>query len=164
MASGVQPQFQYTQPPSKVLHLRNLPWECTPEELVELGSRSARSSVPSVASVPTAIGHSSSNSSVPPAFPPAYVRQPDSSVCCKFQSDLERNARLLKKTSFPLCGSLLIMVVALHGSKATHCTRPQRGLLNNSRNSLKTWKYRNLKSWFTILFWLRCTDIKLVIT
>nr|AWA45029.1 hypothetical protein SS80F19_000010 [Saccharum spontaneum] len=29
------------------------------------------------------------------------------SVCCKFQSDLERNARLLKKTSFPLCGSHL---------------------------------------------------------
>ncbi|GMN44447.1 hypothetical protein TIFTF001_013649 [Ficus carica] len=32
-----QPQFRYTQPPSKVLHLRNLPWECTEEELVELG-------------------------------------------------------------------------------------------------------------------------------
>ncbi|XP_055830083.1 polypyrimidine tract-binding protein homolog 2-like isoform X3 [Solanum dulcamara] len=32
-----QPQFRYTQPPSKVLHLRNLPWECTEEELIELG-------------------------------------------------------------------------------------------------------------------------------
>ncbi|KNA10750.1 hypothetical protein SOVF_141470 isoform B, partial [Spinacia oleracea] len=32
-----QPQFRYTQPPSKVLHLRNLPWECTKEELIELG-------------------------------------------------------------------------------------------------------------------------------
>ncbi|CAN1267661.1 Polypyrimidine tract-binding protein homolog 2 [Linum perenne] len=32
-----QPQFRLTQPPSKVLHLRNLPWECTEEELVELG-------------------------------------------------------------------------------------------------------------------------------
>lgn len=31
-----QPQFRYTQPPSKVLHLRNLPWECTEEELIEL--------------------------------------------------------------------------------------------------------------------------------
>lgn len=31
-----QPQFRYTQTPSKVLHLRNLPWECTEEELVEL--------------------------------------------------------------------------------------------------------------------------------
>ncbi|CAO2170666.1 unnamed protein product [Urochloa humidicola] len=38
MASGGQPQFRYTQPPSKVLHLRNLPWDCTPEELVELGT------------------------------------------------------------------------------------------------------------------------------
>ncbi|KAH9624394.1 hypothetical protein KSS87_017949 [Heliosperma pusillum] len=37
MASASQPQFRYTQPPSKVLHLRNLPWECTPEELIELG-------------------------------------------------------------------------------------------------------------------------------
>lgn len=34
-ASGHQ-QFRYTQTPSKVLHLRNLPWECTEEELVEL--------------------------------------------------------------------------------------------------------------------------------
>ncbi|KAK8518331.1 hypothetical protein V6N13_027801 [Hibiscus sabdariffa] len=33
-----QPQFRYTQPPSKVLHLRNLPWECTEEELIELGN------------------------------------------------------------------------------------------------------------------------------
>ncbi|CAH9136960.1 unnamed protein product [Cuscuta epithymum] len=32
-----QPQFRYTQPPSKVLHLRNLPWECVEEELIELG-------------------------------------------------------------------------------------------------------------------------------
>ncbi|KAI7735265.1 hypothetical protein M8C21_009985 [Ambrosia artemisiifolia] len=32
-----QPQFQYAQMPSKVLHLRNLPWECTEEELIELG-------------------------------------------------------------------------------------------------------------------------------
>ncbi|MCL7027841.1 hypothetical protein MKW94_003026 [Papaver nudicaule] len=31
-----QPQFRYTQTPSKVIHLRNLPWECTEEELVEL--------------------------------------------------------------------------------------------------------------------------------
>jgi hypothetical protein len=29
-------QFRYTQTPSKVLHLRNLPWECVEEELVEL--------------------------------------------------------------------------------------------------------------------------------
>jgi len=29
-------QFRYTQTPSKVLHLRNLPWECAEEELVEL--------------------------------------------------------------------------------------------------------------------------------
>ncbi|KAK1320107.1 hypothetical protein QJS10_CPA03g00198 [Acorus calamus] len=35
-ASG-NPQFRYTQTPSKVLHLRNLPWECTEEELVEIG-------------------------------------------------------------------------------------------------------------------------------
>eukprot|EP00850_Spirogloea_muscicola_P026233 SM006213S19709 [mRNA] locus=s6213:105:836:- [translate_table: standard] len=34
--SGTQPQFRYTQPPSKVLHVRNLPWECTEDELVEL--------------------------------------------------------------------------------------------------------------------------------
>ncbi|XP_074564722.1 polypyrimidine tract-binding protein homolog 1-like [Curcuma longa] len=31
-----QQQFRYTQTPSKVLHLRNLPWECTEEELVVL--------------------------------------------------------------------------------------------------------------------------------
>ncbi|WJX16607.1 hypothetical protein P8452_06613 [Trifolium repens] len=38
MASvSTQPQFRYTQPPSKVLHLRNLPWECIEEELIELG-------------------------------------------------------------------------------------------------------------------------------
>ncbi|KAK9698346.1 hypothetical protein RND81_08G097600 [Saponaria officinalis] len=33
--SGTQ-QFRYTQTPSKVLHLRNLPWECSEEELIEL--------------------------------------------------------------------------------------------------------------------------------
>lgn len=36
MSNSGQPQFRYTQTPSKVLHLRNLPWECTEEELVEL--------------------------------------------------------------------------------------------------------------------------------
>ncbi|KAL0343868.1 UNVERIFIED_CONTAM: Polypyrimidine tract-binding protein1 [Sesamum angustifolium] len=36
MSTSGQPQFRYTQTPSKVLHLRNLPWECTEEELVEL--------------------------------------------------------------------------------------------------------------------------------
>ncbi|KAF9592835.1 hypothetical protein IFM89_017800 [Coptis chinensis] len=36
MSSTSQPQFRYTQTPSKVLHLRNLPWECIEEELVEL--------------------------------------------------------------------------------------------------------------------------------
>ncbi|XP_026422653.1 polypyrimidine tract-binding protein homolog 1-like isoform X1 [Papaver somniferum] len=35
-SSSGQSQFRYTQTPSKVLHLRNLPWECTEEELVEL--------------------------------------------------------------------------------------------------------------------------------
>ncbi|GJP41974.1 hypothetical protein CLOM_g1578 [Closterium sp. NIES-68] len=35
MAAG-QPQFRYSQPPSKVLHVRNLPWEATEEELAEL--------------------------------------------------------------------------------------------------------------------------------
>ncbi|CAI5489116.1 unnamed protein product [Closterium sp. Naga37s-1] len=35
MAAG-QPQFRYSQPPSKVLHVRNLPWEATEEELSEL--------------------------------------------------------------------------------------------------------------------------------
>ncbi|MQM07551.1 hypothetical protein Taro_040392 [Colocasia esculenta] len=35
-SSGQTTQFRYTQTPSKVLHLRNLPWECTEEELVEL--------------------------------------------------------------------------------------------------------------------------------
>eukprot|EP00271_Cylindrocystis_brebissonii_P022679 TRINITY_DN880_c3_g1_i2.p1 TRINITY_DN880_c3_g1~~TRINITY_DN880_c3_g1_i2.p1 ORF type:complete len:629 (-),score=137.41 TRINITY_DN880_c3_g1_i2:361-2247(-) len=33
---GGQPQFRYNQPPSKVLHVRNLPWECKEEELEEL--------------------------------------------------------------------------------------------------------------------------------
>ncbi|CAI9109725.1 OLC1v1009599C2 [Oldenlandia corymbosa var. corymbosa] len=36
MATSGQQQFRYTQTPSKVLHLRNLPWECIEEELVEL--------------------------------------------------------------------------------------------------------------------------------
>ncbi|KAI5591813.1 hypothetical protein BDE02_04G109100 [Populus trichocarpa] len=36
MSTSGQPQFRYTQTPSKVLHLRNLPWECTEEELIEL--------------------------------------------------------------------------------------------------------------------------------
>ncbi|KAJ8775076.1 hypothetical protein K2173_020080 [Erythroxylum novogranatense] len=36
MSTSGQPQFRYTQTPSKVLHLRNLPWECSEEELVEL--------------------------------------------------------------------------------------------------------------------------------
>ncbi|KAF7095810.1 hypothetical protein CFC21_097886 [Triticum aestivum] len=35
MPSG-STQFRYTQTPSKVLHLRNMPWESTEEELVEL--------------------------------------------------------------------------------------------------------------------------------
>ncbi|KAF5190757.1 Polypyrimidine tract-binding protein-like protein [Thalictrum thalictroides] len=36
-STSSQPHFRHTQPPSKVLHLRNCPWECTDEELVELG-------------------------------------------------------------------------------------------------------------------------------
>ncbi|PIN02423.1 hypothetical protein CDL12_25056 [Handroanthus impetiginosus] len=36
LSVSTQPQFRYTQPPSKVLHLLNLPWECTEEELIEL--------------------------------------------------------------------------------------------------------------------------------
>ncbi|OIT21446.1 PREDICTED: polypyrimidine tract-binding protein homolog 1-like [Nicotiana attenuata] len=36
MSSSGQQQFRYTQTPSKVLHLRNLPWDCSDEELVEL--------------------------------------------------------------------------------------------------------------------------------
>ncbi|CAA3032858.1 polypyrimidine tract-binding homolog 1 isoform X3 [Olea europaea subsp. europaea] len=36
MSTSGQLQFRYTQTPSKVLHLRNLPWKCTEEELVEL--------------------------------------------------------------------------------------------------------------------------------
>ncbi|MCO5569622.1 hypothetical protein L7F22_023338 [Adiantum nelumboides] len=35
-STAQQPQFRYTQPPSKVLHLRNLPWECSEEELIQL--------------------------------------------------------------------------------------------------------------------------------
>lgn len=34
---SIQPQFRYTQPPSKVLHLRNLPYDCAEEDLVDLG-------------------------------------------------------------------------------------------------------------------------------
>lgn len=37
MSTSSQHQFRYTQTPSKVLHLRNLPWECSEEELIELG-------------------------------------------------------------------------------------------------------------------------------
>lgn len=33
---SAQPQYRLPQTPSKVLHLRNLPWECSEEELVEL--------------------------------------------------------------------------------------------------------------------------------
>ncbi|GER45838.1 polypyrimidine tract-binding protein-like [Striga asiatica] len=36
MSTSGHQQFRYTQTPSKVLHLRNLPWECNEEELVEL--------------------------------------------------------------------------------------------------------------------------------
>ncbi|CAO2816311.1 unnamed protein product [Amaranthus hypochondriacus] len=36
MSTSGQQQFRYTQTPSKVLHLRNLPWECSEEELIEL--------------------------------------------------------------------------------------------------------------------------------
>lgn len=36
MSGTGQQQFRYTQTPSKVLHLRNLPWECSEEELIEL--------------------------------------------------------------------------------------------------------------------------------
>ncbi|KAH0973255.1 hypothetical protein GBA52_025411 [Prunus armeniaca] len=36
MSTSGTPQFRYTQTPSKVLHLRNLPWECAEEELIEL--------------------------------------------------------------------------------------------------------------------------------
>ncbi|CAJ1830323.1 unnamed protein product [Sphenostylis stenocarpa] len=36
MSTSSQHQFRYTQTPSKVLHLRNLPWECSEEELKEL--------------------------------------------------------------------------------------------------------------------------------
>ncbi|KAI9120630.1 hypothetical protein K1719_007663 [Acacia pycnantha] len=36
MSTSSQHQFRYTQTPSKVLHLRNLPWECTEEEIKEL--------------------------------------------------------------------------------------------------------------------------------
>uniref|UniRef100_A0A0D9Z817 RRM domain-containing protein n=1 Tax=Oryza glumipatula TaxID=40148 RepID=A0A0D9Z817_9ORYZ len=36
VGGGGGQQFRYTQTPSKVLHLRNLPWECAEEELVEL--------------------------------------------------------------------------------------------------------------------------------
>ncbi|KAJ1419657.1 RNA-binding domain superfamily [Sesbania bispinosa] len=36
MSTSTPHQFRYTQTPSKVLHLRNLPWECSEEELKEL--------------------------------------------------------------------------------------------------------------------------------
>ncbi|KAK4271977.1 hypothetical protein QN277_020590 [Acacia crassicarpa] len=36
MSTSSQHQFRYTQTPSKVLHLRNLPWECAEEEIKEL--------------------------------------------------------------------------------------------------------------------------------
>lgn len=36
MSAAGQVQFRYTQTPSKVIHLRNLPWECHEDELVEL--------------------------------------------------------------------------------------------------------------------------------
>jgi hypothetical protein len=36
MSTSTQHHFRYTQTPSKVLHLRNLPWECSEEELIEL--------------------------------------------------------------------------------------------------------------------------------
>ncbi|KAL5072210.1 hypothetical protein RYX36_023097 [Vicia faba] len=37
MASvSTQLQFRYTQPPLKLLHLRNLSWDCIEEELIEL--------------------------------------------------------------------------------------------------------------------------------
>ncbi|KAM1186915.1 hypothetical protein ACFX2G_016340 [Malus domestica] len=36
MSTSGTPQFRYTQTPSKVLHLHNLPWECAEEELIEL--------------------------------------------------------------------------------------------------------------------------------
>lgn len=35
-ASGQSSQFRFTQTPSKVLHLRNMPWECTEEEVLPL--------------------------------------------------------------------------------------------------------------------------------
>ncbi|XP_019092018.1 PREDICTED: polypyrimidine tract-binding protein homolog 1 isoform X2 [Camelina sativa] len=39
MSSSGQTQFRYTQTPSKVVHLRNLPWECVEEELIDLCKR-----------------------------------------------------------------------------------------------------------------------------
>ncbi|OWM64569.1 hypothetical protein CDL15_Pgr020536 [Punica granatum] len=36
MSAGGQAQFRYTQTPSKVIHLRNLPWECHEDELIEI--------------------------------------------------------------------------------------------------------------------------------
>ncbi|CAA7038646.1 unnamed protein product [Microthlaspi erraticum] len=39
MSSSGQTQFRYTQTPSKVVHLRNLPWECVEGELVDLCKR-----------------------------------------------------------------------------------------------------------------------------
>ncbi|GAU36164.1 hypothetical protein TSUD_275230 [Trifolium subterraneum] len=37
-SSNHQQQFRYTQTPSKVLHFRNLPWECSDEELADICS------------------------------------------------------------------------------------------------------------------------------
>ncbi|CAH2055340.1 unnamed protein product [Thlaspi arvense] len=39
MSSSGQTQFRYTQTPSKVVHLGNLPWECVEEELIDLCKR-----------------------------------------------------------------------------------------------------------------------------
>ncbi|XP_057447637.1 polypyrimidine tract-binding protein homolog 1-like isoform X2 [Lotus japonicus] len=36
MSASTAQQFRYNQTPSKVLHFRNLPWECTEDELVQL--------------------------------------------------------------------------------------------------------------------------------
>ncbi|KAJ1399734.1 RNA-binding domain superfamily, partial [Sesbania bispinosa] len=37
-STSIQQQFQYTQTTSKVMHFRNLPWECTDDELIDLCS------------------------------------------------------------------------------------------------------------------------------
>ncbi|KAK4755178.1 hypothetical protein SAY87_008935 [Trapa incisa] len=38
MSGAGHAQFRYTQTPSKVIHLRNLPWECHEDELIQLCS------------------------------------------------------------------------------------------------------------------------------